>query len=138
MSINYHFSDPSQKCHKWAPIWSNTLQTSLQWWDPLIRNGSLILNYLHNMFTVRHTMGMLGTNKGAMQIGYNFSPLCSSNLSHFYAVISSFSSRFCENYLAFDKKSDQLIFLKKNIEKVWDIEKSWESVIFCLHFSEFG
>ena len=109
MSINYHFSDPSQKCHKWAPIWSNTLQTSLQWWDPLIRNGSLILNYLHNMFTVRHTMGMLGTNKGAMQIGYNFSPLCSSNLSHFYAVISSFSSRFCENYLAFEKKSDQLI-----------------------------
>ena len=26
------------------------------------------------------------------------------------------------------------VFLKKNIEKVWDIEKSWDSVIFCLHF----
>ena len=29
------------------------------------------------------------------------------------------------------------MFFWKNIEKVWDIEKCLDSVIFCLHFSEF-
>ena len=31
-----------------------------------------------------------------------------------------------------------LCCFEKNIKKIWDIEKCWDSVIFLLHFSEFG